>query len=657
LTPRIVFVSREVYPFGGGGLGASVTALAKALSEVAEVSIVTTTLHGERFEELTASGDPALPSGVRIVFAEEPAAKDVGSFYNPLHLWSARAYQAVKDLYPHGGPEIVEFPDFLGEGAVTVQSRRALDPALRNTVVLVRNYTSREMCDVLDGHLSRDFASRMVYELERYALHYADHMVWPGGDVLASYCRFYGVEQLAPPELIRHIVERECSAEDDGDLPQDATLKFVYVGRLERRKGVQNLVRAVTALERDDWHLTLVGGDTDTGPLAVSMRSQLELMVAGDPRIAFQDAVSRVGLFDLLGAHHVAVYPSLWECWPFVALHAFDRNRPVIATPTGGFVEMVSTDCGWLSRDTSATELGRTIDEVLDSRDTIRGLVETQQPRNALARLADTEAIKEKYLELAEERANVPRAHRTPKARPLVSVIVPYFRMDAFIEATLRSIFDQTYTALEVIVVNDGSFRPRDWKLGELATRYPIMVLTQQNSGLGAARNFGVSQSRGRYVFPLDADNLATPTFVERCVEVLEQSSDVAYVNSWVRFIDDRGEAHPPPVEGYQPLANDVRALEDLNVAGDAAAVIRRRVFDLGNWYSVDATSYEDWLFYRQLERRGLRGQTIPERLVFYRVRGGSMIREIGLPHHERLLGEMEAHLREKEITWTSQSA
>jgi glycosyltransferase involved in cell wall biosynthesis len=225
--------------------------------------------------------------------------------------------------------------------------------------------------------------------------------------------------------------------------------------------------------------------------------------------------------------------------------------------------------------------------------------------------------------------------------------------MDTFIEATLESIFEQTYAPLETLVINDGSLRKQDWKLGELASRYPITVLTQQNSGLGAARNFGISQSRGRYVFPLDADNVATPTFVERCVDVLEHDPEIAYVNSWVRFVDDNGEPHAPPVEGYQPLGNDADALKRLNVAGDAAAVIRRRVFDLGYWYSADATSYEDWLFYRRLERNGLIGHSVPERLGLYRVRKGSMIREVGIPHHERLLGELEAHLREEEVVWT----
>jgi glycosyltransferase involved in cell wall biosynthesis len=653
LTPRIVFVSREVYPFGGGGLGASVTALANALSDVAEVSIVTTDLHEERFHELRASGSADLPGRVRFTFAREPRATEIGSFYNAFHLWSARAYEAVKGLYSDGGPEIVEFPDFLGEGAVTVQACKTRDPALRNTVVFVRNYTSREMCDVLNGYVAPDLAQRMVYELERYSLRYADHVIWPGGDVLSAYRRFYGEERVAAPELIQHVVERQCSPENNLEFPADPRLMLIYIGRLERRKGVQNLIRAVTSLDRDDWHLTLLGGDTNTAPLAVSMRAQLELMVAGDPRISFHPPVSRTKMLELLGKHHVAVYPSLWECWPFVALHAFDSNRPVIATPTGGFVEMVTPECGWLARDTTASALAETLERVLDSRETIQALVKDQQPRRALDRLTNTERVRDRYLELAESRPKRRTVRSATRARPLVSVIVPYFCMDTFIEATLESIFEQTYAPLETLVINDGSLRKQDWKLGELASRYPITVLTQQNSGLGAARNFGISQSRGRYVFPLDADNVATPTFVERCVDVLEHDPEIAYVNSWVRFVDDNGEPHAPPVEGYQPLGNDADALKSLNVAGDAAAVIRRRVFDLGYWYSADATSYEDWLFYRRLERNGLIGHSVPERLGLYRVRKGSMIREVGIPHHERLLGELEAHLREEEVVWT----
>ena len=109
------------------------------------------------------------------------------------------------------------------------------------------------------------------------------------------------------------------------------------------------------------------------------------------------------------------------------------------------------------------------------------------------------------------------------------------------------------------------------------------------------------------------------------------------------------------PVEsaGYRPFTNDAGSLDVLNVAGPASAVIRRQIFDLGFWYSVDATSYEDWLLYRDLRDYGLFGHTIPEELLVYRVRGRSMFRAVAEPHHERLMTELETHRRKREVQWT----
>jgi glycosyltransferase involved in cell wall biosynthesis len=203
--------------------------------------------------------------------------------------------------------------------------------------------------------------------------------------------------------------------------------------------------------------------------------------------------------------------------------------------------------------------------------------------------------------------------------------------------------------------VNDGSFREEDMVLEELSSTYPIVVLAQANSGLGAARNLGIRQARGRYVFPLDADNLAMPTFVERCVEVLESNEAIPYVTAWSRFVHEEGMRPHWRADGYRPLSNDSPALAEINTAGDAAAVIRRGVFERGFWYSVDgASSYEDWLFYRTLATAGLYGHVVPDYLLVYRVRESSMLRKLGMPHHQRLIGEMEAHVREREVNWTT---
>ena len=103
-----------------------------------------------------------------------------------------------------------------------------------------------------------------------------------------------------------------------------------------------------------------------------------------------------------------------------------------------------------------------------------------------------------------------------------------------------------------------------------------MVVVTQMNQGLGAARNFGVLQSRGRYVFPLDADNFAEPEFVARSVDMLEAHPELAYVTAWSRYVDEDGEPLPGPVLGYEPLGNHAAVIAEENVAGDAAALLPR---------------------------------------------------------------------------------
>src|SRR5207253_751015 len=139
-------------------------------------------------------------------------------------------------------------------------------------------------------------------------------------------------------------------------------------------------------------------------------------------------------------------------------------------------------------------------------------------------------------------------------------------------------------------------------------------------AGLGAARNFGISQASGRYVLPLDADDRLVPTFVERCVDILEEHPDLAYATTWSAYIRPDGEPYGEGV-GWAPFGNWSQLVRLNNVAGTCTAVIRRRFFDLGFGYSDELTSYEDWFLYRELHEAGHYGVVLPERLFEYRVR------------------------------------
>ncbi|MEA2298780.1 MAG: glycogen synthase [Solirubrobacteraceae bacterium] len=670
--PRFALVSREVYPFGGGGIGFYVSSTARLLAEIGEVKVFTTSRHRARYEELSAAGDPRLPvEDVEIVFVPEVEPDEVGGFYSVMHAYSAAVLDALRRTYGDRGPDLIEFSDYLGEGAVTVQARRAGDPLLSETKVAVRLHTSAEMCAVLDGSLGQDFESRSTCALERLALREADVVVWQGGDTLASYRRFYGAGELAPAHHIRYPYARAGEAAAAGpEEPRDPSgpLRLVYLGRLERRKGVQTLVAAVTSIDSNLLQVTLVGGDTDTAPLGTSMASNLELMSGDDPRIDFVPSLTLEDLRAVVLASDAVVLPSLWEAWPYVALEALQANRPIIATPVGGFAELVQPGVsGWVTADTGPESLASTIERLLFDRREVERLRLEGLPARTFAELVEPGAVAAGYRALVEAPgrwpAGAPRVGRRPPGprvaaarAPVVSVVIPYHRLAEHVAETVASAFAQTHRSIEVILVNDGSFGEEDWILAELAAEYPLAVLSQANAGLGAARNFGIGQSRGRYILPLDADNVLGPTFVARTLEILEAEPSVAFVTSWSRYIDKDGEPLEHPGIGFQPIGNRTTMIETENVAGDAVALIRRWLFDIGFDYSQDLTSYEDWDLYCRLARAGHFGLVIPERLFDYRVRENSMIRQLGIPNTARLREEMAAGMREREVRWEYRS-
>ena len=116
-------------------------------------------------------------------------------------------------------------------------------------------------------------------------------------------------------------------------------------------------------------------------------------------------------------------------------------------------------------------------------------------------------------------------------------------------------------------------------------------------------------------------------------------------MTSWTRYVDgDDRDVVDDAVIGFRPLGNDDALVEDHNIAGDAAAVWPRRLFDRGFRYSETVPVIEDWTLLPRLRRAGLHGHVIPERLLRYRVRPESMLRD-GAIRLEHLRAQATAEL------------
>ena len=106
----------------------------------------------------------------------------------------------------------------------------------------------------------------------------------------------------------------------------------------------------------------------------------------------------------------------------------------------------------------------------------------------------------------------------------LVSVVVPVYKVEPYLEKCVDSIRNQTYSDLEIILVDDGS----PDRCGEMCEAYAeedprIRVIHQENGGQGAARNKGVEQARGKYLVFVDSDDWISADMIEKAVDAAER--------------------------------------------------------------------------------------------------------------------------------------
>lgn len=126
----------------------------------------------------------------------------------------------------------------------------------------------------------------------------------------------------------------------------------------------------------------------------------------------------------------------------------------------------------------------------------------------------------------------------------LVCIIIPCYNVELFIEECLSSVHNQTFANIEVIVVDNNSTDRTYSKLLELQqSKYPnLIVLQELKKGACAARNKGLSVSKGEWIQFLDADDLLLPTKIEHQIELLKNQKDIAFVAGAYTTQNSKGE-------------------------------------------------------------------------------------------------------------------
>lgn len=188
----------------------------------------------------------------------------------------------------------------------------------------------------------------------------------------------------------------------------------------------------------------------------------------------------------------------------------------------------------------------------------------------------------------------------------LVSIIIANYNYGRYLPEAIESALNQTWPAIEVIYIDDGS---TDDSL-EIARRYPITVLVQDNQWVAAARNNAVEFARGKYLFFLDADDILLPQTIEHCVQAMAQApSEVGYVYGQMEYFEyKQGLFASREFSAYELARTNYICVSALFRRDD---FIRVGGFDRGM-----VEGREDWELYVRLFHHGVHGLFLAEPLI-----------------------------------------
>ena len=216
----------------------------------------------------------------------------------------------------------------------------------------------------------------------------------------------------------------------------------------------------------------------------------------------------------------------------------------------------------------------------------------------------------------------------------LVSVIVPAMNRAGVMEPTLRSILEQDYRPIEIVLVDDGSTdRTREWVAAWTAAHEELpgfevrYIAHPSNLGAPAARNSGLRASRGEFIQFLDSDDLLRGGKLRMQVDRFDESPDLDYVYGRTDQVgqSDRIMGHVgAPMDMRWPARNIPRHL--WHVSG---VLYRRQVcVDAGPW-NEDLCSSEDWEYAARIKSVSQRGQFLHGAVSLYVIHDGpQMIKE-----------------------------
>ena len=629
---NICFVSNEIFPATRGGIGKLLFDTISRLDEEGSIQItVLLVLPQDQYQEFNEYANKNFKNtrvfSVDRILSNIDPADDIPlwGFHFEEYYLSYRIFQALKVLLYTEGIDTIEFCDYLGLGFVTIKWKKLLGKEFENIFIQLRIHGSRELCEVSDNQVSYKKAQMVNYHMERYCLEYSDEWIVPSSSLAEYYLSYYNIK--AKENRIAVPVFQKIGKGLTHHRKKKGTAKVLFYGKIQKLKGIDSFIKAaLKVLENTDEKIEFhIYGHSVSYNGSGSYEKQIKKQIPENRRknFSFKGRISINELESIARQYTIAVVPSIFETFCLAAHELNWIGIPLIINDIPGFADYFNDKNSYKYNGT-VKHLAETILHLLD-------------PGTDLARLewnaAHVSGLSEESNSLYFDEIKLP-AKQLPSSRELVSVIIPYYNMQDYVEEAIESVKQNSYKEVEIIIVNDGSpDKEAKAKLDEISKSMPgLIILHKENGGLGSARNHGIKHAKGEYVLCLDSDDILHKEFIELGVCSLQRNPSLTAVNSYVNFFKD-GESHTEYIDYVIPYDLIPELIFIENRAGVATSLFRKSIYNTIR-YDEKLTSYEDWDFWWQCVKSGFKVEVIPKILFHYRRRADSMINTEGIQKH-----------------------
>jgi glycosyltransferase involved in cell wall biosynthesis len=209
---------------------------------------------------------------------------------------------------------------------------------------------------------------------------------------------------------------------------------------------------------------------------------------------------------------------------------------------------------------------------------------------------------------------------------PAVSIILPAYNCEKYIGKAIQSVLLQTFTDLELIIINDGSTDNTEELIQSFNDRRIVYIKNNKNEGLIYSLNRAIALAHGKYIARMDADDISKPERLAKQRSFLDQHADITVVACTIEFINEKEE-----ITGVWDLDRQTitpgqikKAILKQNCIAHPTVMIRSKIIKELKYkpYQKNIEDYDLWL---RMLSRGYKIAKLDEPLLLYRIHENSI--------------------------------